>query len=228
MQRNVSIIISDYLSTACLQKVFLGYCTQTYRNFELIVVVPSRDESKVSQLLAAMEKQVFFPVHILISEKQLAMKEIIENVTTDFLIISEGNCIPRQDFIAQHFQNREEGYWLQGSVDKVSQAVFNRIDEQSIYTGVAFQNKWLKKQGGSLSFFNGPLYQWGWKAALYTAFSFSDPKLNLKNASFWKSDLRFLEAENQFELQRHLNSLKKLKVKRMAYRTTVLTLEDSV
>ncbi len=226
MQRNVSIIISNFQSIECLQKVFWGYFTQTYRNFELVLIVLADKQAEVSQWIETVQKQAFFPIRVLVSDVELPMMDIAAFVETDFIVFSEADCIPRQDFIAQHLQYREEGFWLQGTADEISQTTFNYIHQQSVYTGVAFENKWIKKQGGKLSVFNGPLYQWGWKAAFLATFSFSKPKLNLKNVSFWKSDLRSLEVKTQFELQTYL-SIQKLEVKKIAYRTTVLTLNKS-
>lgn len=228
MQRNVSVIVSHYHSLEYLQKVLWGYCTQTYRNFELIIVVSSKAENGVLTLIDEIKKIAFYPIQLVVSELELPMKALNNVVNTDYLVFTQAHVIPRQDFIAKHLQYREQGYWLQGTVDSIPKSVFTGIAKESIFTGSAFENRWLKKKGARLSSLNDPLYNWGWKAALWAALNFSKPQLNLSNVSFWKSDLRFLEVENQLELQRHLASLKKLKVKNLAYRTTALTLKHSV
>ncbi len=224
MQRNVSVIISHYHSLECLQKVLWGYCTQTYRNFELIIVVPRQSERGVVTLIDEVKNLVFYPIHLIVSELELPMKELNAVVNTDYLVFTDAQAIPRQDFVAKHLQYREQGYWLQGSVDSISGNTFNAIAKESIFTGVAFENRWLKKRGGRLSSINDPLYNWGWKAALWAVFTFSKPVFSISNASFWKSDLRYLESESSNELQQHLNRVKKLKSRNLAYRTTVLTL----
>lgn len=223
MQRNVSVIISHYHSLECLQKVLWGYCTQTYRNFELIIVVPRQSERGVVTLIDEVKNLVFYPIHLIVSELELPMKEVNAVVNTDYLVFTNAQAIPRQDFVAKHLQYREQGYWLQGSADSIPRNVFNEIQKESIFTGVAFENRWLKKRGGRLSSINDPLYNWGWKAALWAAFTFSKPVFKINNASFWKSDLRYLESESSNELQQHLGRVKKLKSRNLSYRTTVLT-----
>lgn len=223
MQRNVSIIISNYHSLECLKKVLWGYYTQTYRNFELIVILKKDVQTEVELWIASLKQPAFFPVHLVVSEKQLPIKEIMAVVATDYLVFSEGNCIPRQDFIAQHLQFREQGFWLRGSVDCNPKAVLDQMDQKAIFTGNAFDLKWIKQRGGKLSWWNSRLYKWGWKAEIFRLFTFSKPKLNLQNCSFWKRELRYLEVESPKELETHLSNLKKLRTKNIAYRTTVLS-----
>ncbi|WP_430613458.1 hypothetical protein [Flavobacterium sp. JP2137] len=223
MQRNVSLIICQYHSAECLQKVLWGCCTQTYRNFEVVVVVPELHLSAVTAVVEKFRKLAFFPITLLSSPLELPMKALIAAVHTDYLVFTSATAVPRQDFLAKHLQYRELGFWLQGRIDFISQSSYDSLSQDAIFSGKAFENKWLKTVETRISTWNDPLYNWGWKAALYNLLSLSKPVLNIKNASFWKADLRYLESENALDLQNHVKGLKKLDVRNFAYRTTALS-----
>ena len=103
MHKDISVIISTYNSPEWLAKVLYGYNTQTYRNFEVIIADDGSDE-RTRLCLELIQKEVFYSIKHVWHEDNGFQKTIILNkaileVTTEYLLMTDGDCIPREDFI---------------------------------------------------------------------------------------------------------------------------------
>lgn len=190
MQKNITVIIGSYTSTERLEKVIWGYNTQTYRNFE-IIIVDTLNLKKTLDTIQEIKEQVFFPIAIIFedsqnSEKANLLKNAIYNSSTNYVLITSGDCIPRQDFIEQHIKYREEGYFLSGSFQKFSAELSNKITKENIYSGDCFESTWLKKNGFKT---NTRLNSYGIMNSILNCITVVKPKWNEYNASGWKSDV---------------------------------------
>lgn len=193
MQKNISVIISTYNSSEWLQKVIWGFNTQTYRNFEMIIA----DDGSGSETLTLIEnlrKEVFFPIVHIWHQDNGFQKTIILNksllaCTTDYVLMTDGDCIPRPDFIEQHIKFREEGFFLSGGYHKLPLKLSQKISKTDIYSGKCFNISWLKKNGMKSSFKNNKINANGFWSFLLNNFTPTTPSWNGHNASGWKNDM---------------------------------------
>ena len=193
MKKNISVIISTYNSPKWLKKVFLGYNTQTYRNFELIIADDGSSQ-ETFDLIEAMKEEVFYSINHVWHEDIGFRKTIILNKallvsTTDYIIMSDGDCIPREDFIEKHVFFREEGYFLSGGYHKIPLAASKKINKEDIYSGECFNVSWLKKNEMGFSFKNSKLKIKGFMNYLLNKFTPTTTSWNGHNASGWKKDM---------------------------------------
>ena len=66
----------------------------------------------------------------------------------EYLILTDGDCIPRKDFVSVHTGTfAEPGYFLSGGYLKLPMHTSQLIDEQHIKAGLCFDKKWLIKNG---------------------------------------------------------------------------------
>ena len=156
MQKNISVIISTYNSVEWLKKVIWGYNTQTYRNFEM-VIADDGSRQETFDLIEKLKKEVFYPIiHVWHEDngfqKSQILNKAIQACTTDYIMMSDGDCIPRPDFVEQHIKFREEGYFLSGGYHKLPFKLSQNITEEDIYSGKCFDVSWLKKNGMKSSF----------------------------------------------------------------------------
>src|SRR5688572_30522466 len=102
----VSVIISTYNNPAWLQKVIWGYECQTYKDFELIIADdgswrPTKELVEKFQRESSLNiKYVWHPDNGF--QKSAILNQAILVSSTEYLIFSDGDCIPRKDFVEIH------------------------------------------------------------------------------------------------------------------------------
>lgn len=193
MQKNISVIISTYNSPDWLRKVIWGFNTQTFRNFEIIIADDGSSQETLD-LIESMQKEVFFPIIHVWHEDKGFQKTIILNkallsCSTDYVLMTDGDCIPRQDFIEQHIKFREIGYFLSGGYHKLPLELSQRISKNDIYSGKCFDILWLKKNEMKPSFKNNKIRSKGFWSFILNKFTPTTPSWNGHNASGWKENM---------------------------------------
>ena len=190
---DTSIIISTYNNTQWLEKVLYGYNNQTYRMFEMVIADDgSGPETKA--LLERLKKEVFYPiVHVWHEDNGFQKSEIlnkaVKQCSTAYTIMSDGDCIPRKDFIEQHVKYREEGCFLSGGYFMLPMDISQSIDKEDIYTGRCFDLKWLKENGLQTSFKNSKLTAKPTTASIINLITSTNASWNGHNASGWTKDI---------------------------------------
>lgn len=193
MQKNISVVISTYNSPEWLKKVIWGYNTQTYRNFEM-VIADDGSRQDTFDLIEEMKKEVFYPIiHVWHEDNGFQKSQILNKAilacTTDYIMMSDGDCIPRPDFVEQHIKFREEGYFLSGGYHKLPMDLSKSITKEDIYSGKCFDVTWLKENGMQASFKNQKVDAVGMKSWFLNLLTPTTPSWNGHNASGWKKDI---------------------------------------
>lgn len=193
MQKNISVIISTYNSTEWLKKVIWGYNTQTYRNFEM-VIADDGSRQETFDLIEELKKDVFYPIiHVWHEDNGFQKSQILNKAivacTTDYIMMSDGDCIPRPDFVEQHIKFREEGYFLSGGYHKLPLQLSKDIAQSDIYSDLCFDVSWLKKNGMKFSFKNNKVSATVIKSSILNFLTPTTPSWNGHNASGWKNDI---------------------------------------
>src|SRR5690554_4616140 len=190
---DTSIIISTYNSTEWLEKVLHGYNNQTYRQFEIVIADDGSGE-ETRNLIDAIREIVFYPIiHVWHEDRGFQKSQILNKAivqcTTEYIIMSDGDCIPRKDFVEQHVKFREEGYFLSGGYFMLPMDISKAISLDDIYNERCFDISWLKKNGLKSSFKNNKLNSGSIKAFLFNALTPTNASWNGHNASGWKEDI---------------------------------------
>jgi len=226
MQKNISVILSTKKKSERLKKVLLGYNAQTYRNFELIVVFEDLDK-ETNSWITKFKEEVFYTIKEVYpnADSLVLIHDLSAKVETDYVVFASGNSIPRFDFIEQHVKNKEEGFFLVGAINSISEEVFNKINQQDIYSGNCFELSWLKSNGNKNNFQDRLRYS---KGILGTFLNFvlkDNLKFNSVNASVWKKDLiynnEYLD-ENYFHDITNTLQKRGIKAKQIKYSTVLI------
>ena len=120
----ITVIASTYNAEEWLEKVLLGYRCQTWREFELIV---ADDGSRESTRVLVERYAADYPVplrHIWHADDGYRRQQIL-NVAIlaarhDYLLFTDGDCIPRHDFVQVHADQAEPGRFLSGGYCKLN------------------------------------------------------------------------------------------------------------
>ncbi|OYQ34673.1 hypothetical protein CHU92_11610 [Flavobacterium cyanobacteriorum] len=170
MQNNISVVLSGYSHAEALKKVLWGYNTQTYRNFEMVII----GNAEVPQEL---QEELFFSVRAVDNQSNgTVIDTALPYCTTNYLLLADAGAIPRNDFVEQHIKYREEGFYLTGGVTMIPQALFDGISREDIYSGKCF----IRPGSGSRS---------GLFGSILNRLVPPDSQWNSQNASGWKEDL---------------------------------------
>lgn len=150
----VSVILSTYNAPAWLEKVLWGYHCQSHADFELVVADDGSDARTTTLLEQMGEQSGLNLVHVWQRNqgfrKCRILNKAVLHATGDYLIFSDGDCIPRRDFVATHVHRASPGHYLSGSYIKLPMATSEAIDRAAIENGDCFRLAWLRRHGPRL------------------------------------------------------------------------------
>lgn len=152
----VSVIITTYNAEEWLRKVLFGFSVQTETDFE-IVIADDGSTPKTKAVLDEFATIFKFPiVHVWQEDdgfqKSKILNKAILQSNSDYLLFTDGDCIPRKDFISTHLQYKEEGYFLSGGYFKLPISISNTISKEDIINQNCFTISWLKANGLNINF----------------------------------------------------------------------------
>ena len=143
----IAVIITTYKRPDALAAVLEGYLAQTDRDFEVLVADDGSTQD-TAELIHRYQAHAFFPIRHVWQEDQgfraaMARNRALAATTADYVIFTDGDCVPRRDFVARHRALSEPGWFLSG----------NRLMLSQAFTDKALQEKL-------------PIHLWGWAAWL--------------------------------------------------------------
>lgn len=195
-----SVIMSTYNAEAWLEKVIWGFSVQTEKDFE-IIIADDGSGPKTKELLDRLRQDIDMPlVHVWQEDNGFQKSQILNKAimaaNSDYLIFTDGDCIPREDFVATHIKFREPGYFLSGGYFKLPMDISIAITKEDIVAQRCFDVKWLTGMGlpdkNKLK-----LSARGFLATLLNFVTPTKATWNGHNASGWKTDLVFINGFNQ-------------------------------
>lgn len=196
-----SVILTTYNAEAWLEKVIWGLSVQTERDFEIIIADDgSRKETK--ELLDILRPMLEMPlIHVWqedngFQKSQILNKAIVAS-NTDYLIFTDGDCIPRKDFVATHLRYREKGYFLSGGYFMLPMGVSKDISKEDILNQDCFDLDWLSSKGLKKTFKASKLMVKGLSSRILNAVTPTKATWNGHNASGWKKDIVEINGFNQ-------------------------------
>ena len=143
----ISVIISTYNQPEWLRKTLLGYQYQTFDSFEIVIADDGSDE-RTKTVIKQFQTQT--PLHIIHVwhedqgfQKTTILNKAILASNSGYLIFTDGDCIPRNDFVAVHHEKRTPNSFLSGGYFKLPKTISDLITESDIKTQACFDPKWL-------------------------------------------------------------------------------------
>jgi glycosyltransferase involved in cell wall biosynthesis len=189
----LSVIISTYNSPEWLEKVLWGYSVQSHTDFEIIIADDgSREETR--QLIDRMRPETGLTIrHIWQQDKGFRKCRILNMATlesaTDYLVFTDGDCIPRRDFLEVHASEAAPGRFLSGGYHKLPMEASKAIGKDDIISGRCFELDWLKAHGLKSTYKNSKLTASRWQARLFNALTPTRCRFKGSNGSAWKKDV---------------------------------------
>tara|TARA_R110002074_G_scaffold198953_2_gene366666 strand:+ start:317 stop:1138 length:822 start_codon:yes stop_codon:yes gene_type:complete len=144
----IAIIITTYNWPAALEAVLTGYLSQSRLPDELIIADDgSTDETR--EVLDHFRSQAPFPVkHVWHADEGFRAGAIrnraIQDSEADYLVFTDGDCIPAPWFIAAHERLAETGWFLSGNRVLLSEKFSREVLEQKIPVSNWTWSDWLQ------------------------------------------------------------------------------------
>lgn len=147
----VSVILSTYNAPDWLEKVIWGYAVQSHRDFEILIADDGSTEETAARI-DDLRRETRLPIrHVwqprLGFRKCTVMNRAIVLAESDYLVFSDGDCIPRWDFLEQHVTLAEPGFFLSGGAFRLSMALSTRISRDDIVNRRVTDFRWMKSHG---------------------------------------------------------------------------------
>lgn len=189
----ISVIISTYNNPTWLNKVLHGFNYQTDKNFEIIIADDGSTESTAKLIDDFRKITSLNIVHVWHPDngfqKCAILNQAIIASSGEYLIFTDGDCVPRRDFVSVHRNNAKPGFFLSGGYFKLPMNCSEAIDQAAIESGNAFDIGWLITHGYPP---NGKKLRLTVSGVLAEFCNFIIPTAktwNGHNSSGWKADI---------------------------------------
>lgn len=189
----ITVIIATYNAVDWLRNVLFGYAEQSYKNFDIIIADDgSTDETK--KLIDEFKANYPVPItHLWHEDKGYRRQEILNvaimTAAHEYILFTDGDCIPREDFVATHAKFAEKGYFLSGGYCKLPMDISKEISERDIKLANCFNVKWLQTKGVLSSKNKVKLSVKDGLATFLDVVTPTGATFNNCNSSAWREDL---------------------------------------
>ena len=196
-----SVVVSTYNQPRALALSLAALAAQSARDFEIVVADDgSGDETRavVEQVRATTAVPI---THVWHPDDGFRKTEILNRAIVAaagaYLLFTDGDCIPRADWLATHLRLARPGAFLSGGYLKLPADVSARVTPDDVRAGRATDLAWLRAQGWRPGRYALRLLAGGPLPALLDRVTTTGATWNGHNASTWTDAI---VAANGFDL----------------------------
>jgi glycosyltransferase involved in cell wall biosynthesis len=198
---DLSVIVTTYDQPRWLEHVLTGYGEQSYPYFE-VVVADDGSGPETREVVDRARRNLAPPlVHVWHEDqgfrKTVILNRAIQAAGGDYLLFTDGDCIPRSDLVEVHARHARKRRFLSGGYLKLPAAVSDQVTGDGIRSGAVFDSSWLRSGGWRSGRRALRLSRSTALAGFLDAITPTGPTWNGHNSSAWRDDI--VEA-NGFDL----------------------------
>ena len=190
---SISVIISTYNKPHFLEKVLTGYSFQTFNDFEIIIADDgSSNETKkiITEFKGLIPQKIY---HVWHEDNGFRKCKILNNAilksSNDYLVFSDGDCIPDSHFLETHSRLAQKGHFLSGGHFPITEKVSNLLTIGDIKSQICFSKKYLLKKGQPIGKNYFKLVKNQFLARFLDQLTPTKTTFNGNNSSAWRSDI---------------------------------------
>ena len=146
-----SVIISTYNSPTWLEKTLWGFFCQSRQDFELLIADDGSRPETLERLRALAARSPVPLAHVWQPDDGFQKCRILNKALAvargERILLTDGDCIPRRDFVDVHTQLADPGCFLTGTYFKLPKNVADAITEADVQRQDAFRAGWLLRRG---------------------------------------------------------------------------------
>ncbi len=135
MKPSLAVVISTYNAPNMLRLVLDGYARQTDTDFS-IYIADDGSGPTTRNVIEAFRQDCAIPVqHVHHADdgfrKARIHNRVIAQATQDYILLTDGDCIPRTGLIAAHRRHAAAGYFVSGSRVMISQQLSDSLQNEA-------------------------------------------------------------------------------------------------
>jgi len=190
----ISLIVSTYNRPQALEKTLWGLCCQTRQDGE-VLIADDGSTAETAELVARFQADSPLNIVHLWHEdrgfrKGRILNQAIARAAGDYLIFLDGDCIPRNDFVAAHCRlARPNSYIAGGSHIEIPSCLHADIRREDVESQQVFQPAWLAARGMTAGKYRYRLTRNFPLARLLDTLTPRSGVLVGANSSAWKKDI---------------------------------------
>jgi len=189
----VGVVFTTYNRPHDLERVLAGYARQTWRRFEIVIADDGSREDTRECIERARERWRLDIRHVWHEDigfrKCRILNRAIEETAAEYLIFTDGDCIPHPDFVSGHVALSRPGFFVSGGCVRLGDAATRVIAPADVIEGRVFDARWLTTHGESpLNLRKLLLSAQPWHA-LMNSITTTRPTWNGHNSSTWREEV---------------------------------------
>jgi len=149
----IALIVTTYNRPDALAAVLDGYLAQDDRDFDLIVADDGSTADTRAMIDAYRARAPFKIVHVWQEDRGFraaaARNRALAATSADYIVFSDGDCVPTRGFVAQHRLLAEPGWFLAGNRVLLSEAFTARVLGERLpihrYGRAQWLGAWLRR-----------------------------------------------------------------------------------
>ncbi|MDX1660643.1 MAG: glycosyltransferase [Gemmatimonadota bacterium] len=186
----MSVILTTYRQPEWLEKVLWGYAVQTFADFEIVLGDDGSGEA-TARVVEELRSETGLEIRHVWQEDRGFRKSTILNKAIlasreGYLLFSDGDCVPRRDFVETHVRLAEPDRFLSGGALRLPERTSEAIAIDDVTSGRAFDAGWLSNHGWRAGRRALRLLESRLLAGLLDAITPTSATWNGGNASTWR------------------------------------------
>ena len=146
----LSIVLSTYNAPDELELTLWGYSVQTRRDFEVVIADDGSGPETRDRIEYMRESTGLTIRHLWQTDAGFRKCRILNQAIVEargaYLILSDGDCIPRDDFVETHAALAKRGHFVSGGRVRLASDVGAAIDREAVLAGSPFEEAWLRER----------------------------------------------------------------------------------
>jgi glycosyltransferase involved in cell wall biosynthesis len=186
------VVFTTYNRPHDLERVLAGYAKQSHKSFEIVIADDGSGDETRACITQARDRWNLDIRHVWHEDvgfrKCKILNRAIAETNAEYLIFTDGDCIPHPDFVAGHLALARPGYFISGGCVRLNDSATRAIAPADVLAGSVFDQRWLLAHGESpmnlrkLAFSAEP-----WRHVMNTITT-TKPTWNGHNASTWRDE----------------------------------------
>ncbi|MGD2068298.1 MAG: glycosyltransferase [Gemmatimonadota bacterium] len=146
----ITVVVTTYRKPRELELVLAGYGAQDDHDFDVVVADDGSGEG-TARVVEEAARTGLDLTHVWHADRGFRKTEILNRALLDargdYVIFTDGDCIPRADLVRTHRELARRGRYLSGGYVRLPPGISRTLDLDDVRAGRPFDPRWLRERG---------------------------------------------------------------------------------
>lgn len=186
------VVFTTYNRPRDLERVLAGYARQTHPDFEIVIADDGSGSETRECIARARDAWQLNIRHVWHEDvgfrKCRILNRAIVETQAEYLILTDGDCIPHPEFVSGHLALARPGFFVSGGCVRLGQMATDAIVADDVLAGRVFDTEWLRARGESQMNLRKMLFSSDPWHNVMNAITTTKPTWNGHNSSTWREE----------------------------------------